>query len=118
VTGSHPKWDTLHRKLAARAGTLREQGSLTSRRLPSGRRVYLLRFVEQDADDRRVQRAVYVGDDPEVLRRVRGYLDELRAADRELVELEELARVNWHFQNRWLRQIHVRRRQLTAGNGM
>jgi hypothetical protein len=110
------KWHKLHHRLVARAGTLRQQGSLASRRLPSGRRVYLLRFVEQAAEGRRVQRAVYLGDDPELIHCVRSYLDELRAADRELEELEARARVNWHLHNRLLRQIQVRRRQLAAGD--
>lgn len=60
------RWSIVQRKLEAAAESLGRQGSIVSR-IASGRRVWSVRFVERDKSGRRVQRAVYVGGDRELV---------------------------------------------------
>jgi hypothetical protein len=70
------RWQRLAAVLEENAGALRKQGSLAIRRAGE-RRVYLLRFVVGQGDQK-TQKSFYVGDDPRLVRRVRVRLALLR----------------------------------------
>ncbi len=75
-----PRWDAIERKLAANAERLADQGGLVAMKSASGRRVWVVRFVDV-VDGRKVHRSVYLGgdDQPELLERARGELQKYRA---------------------------------------
>ena len=77
---------TAHRALFQR------QGSVVQGRA-RGRPTWSLRFVEHGPKDRSVQRAIYLGSDPQLVQRVRELLAECRAAAACLREATELARL-------------------------
>jgi hypothetical protein len=70
------RWQRLAALMEEHALSLKKQGSLTVRQV-GARRVLLLRFKTGEGDQR-VQRAIYVGDQPELVRRVRIRLALLR----------------------------------------
>ena len=68
--GLGARWAKLETRLAAVSHLLRRQGSITSKRAGK-RKIARLRFFEPSAAGRRVQRSVYIGCDPELIRRAR-----------------------------------------------
>src|SRR6266404_1615980 len=70
------RWLRLAALMEENAGALKKQGSLALRKA-GARRVLLLRF-KTGQGDQRVQRAIYIGDDPRLVRRVRIRLALLR----------------------------------------
>jgi hypothetical protein len=73
---SEVRWLRLAALLEENAAALKKQGSIASRQAGK-RRVFLLRFVVGQGDQK-VQRAIYIGDDPRLVRRVRIRLALLR----------------------------------------
>lgn len=88
------RWPAVEAKLAAHAGRLAEQGGLVAMRSASGRRVWVVRVADV-VDGRRVHRSIYVGggDQPELLGRVRNWLDHCRVNGRVAREVESYAKV-------------------------
>jgi hypothetical protein len=84
------RWEEVRPKLEAHAGDLATQGVLVSR-VASGRRVWRVRFVVR-VGGRRVHRAVYIGNQPELLARARRLLELYRAQGRWGEEVAAFAR--------------------------
>ena len=84
------RWAALRVKLEAHADDLATQGVLVSR-VASGRRVWRVRFVVR-VGGRRVHRAVYIGNQPELLERARRLLELYRAQGRWGQEVAAFAR--------------------------
>lgn len=66
-------WDLLRARLDRVAAQLTRQGCLCSRRTGRSSHAWSVRYYEV-VDCRRVQRALYVGNDPFLLRKTRDYL--------------------------------------------
>jgi hypothetical protein len=77
------RWHAIERKLAANADRLAERGGLVAMTSASGRRVWVVRFVEV-VDGAKVHRSIYIGgrDQPELLARTRRWLDHCRVSGR------------------------------------
>lgn len=87
------RWSTVEAKLAAYADLLADQGGLVAMRSASGRRVWVVRVADV-VGERRVHRSLYVGgDQPELLGRVRNWLDRCRVDGRVAREVEGYAEV-------------------------
>lgn len=74
TTGSHARWVRLRHRLGQYRSQLCRRGSLASRQLRNGRRVWDVRFMDRSTGGRPVHRAIYVGSDPELVRRTRELL--------------------------------------------
>ena len=68
------RWKRLRERLGQHRSQLCRRGSLASRRLRNGRRVWDVRFVDRSTGGRPVHRAIYVGSDPVMVRRTRELL--------------------------------------------
>ena len=68
------RWKRLRERLGQHRSQLCRRGSLASRRLRNGRRVWDVRFVDRSTGSRPVHRAIYVGSEPELVRRTRELL--------------------------------------------
>ena len=88
------RWHALERKLAANAERLADRGGLVAMTSASGRRVWVVRFVEV-VDGAKVHRSVYVGgdDQPELLARTRRWLDLCRVSGRVAADVAGYARL-------------------------
>ena len=77
------RWHAIERKLAANAERLADQGGLIAMKSASGRRVWVVRFVEV-VDGAKIHRSLYIGgdDQPELLARTRRWLDQCRVGGR------------------------------------
>jgi hypothetical protein len=77
------RWRAIERKLAANAERLAERGGLVAMTSASGRKVWVVRFVEV-VDGAKIHRSVYIGgaDQPELLARTRRWLDHCRVSGR------------------------------------
>ncbi len=85
------RWQALSAKILSVSHLLAHKGTLTSRR--SGeRRVWSIRFYEQQEGGSRCQRAIYIGDHPELIDRAQQLLASLRSEAQALDEVETLAR--------------------------
>ena len=84
------RWAAIRAKLEAHADDLATQGVLVSR-VASGRRVWKVRFVIREGG-RRVHKAVYIGNQPELLERARRLLELYRAQGRWGEEVAAFAR--------------------------
>ena len=84
------RWAVIRAKLEAHADDLATQGVLVSR-VASGRKVWRVRLVVREGG-RRVHKAVYLGDRPELLERARRLLELYRAQGRRGEEVAAFAR--------------------------
>ena len=85
------RWQKIRQVMETHRELLAEQGSL-ARGTARGKTIWMLRFVERSADGGAVQRGIYLGGDPEILRRTRALLRECRAARERAREAVQLAR--------------------------
>ncbi len=88
------RWDAIERKLAANAERLADQGGLVAMKSASGRRVWVVRFLDV-VDGKKVHRSLYVGGDdrPELLTRTRRWLDHCRVKGRVADDVAGYARL-------------------------
>jgi hypothetical protein len=86
------RWSRIARKLNEAAAHLRAQGAVVRRR-GAGRDVWVVRFRARGPDGARL-RSIYVGgeDEPELVRRARRLLAELRAPSLRRREIDMFAR--------------------------
>ena len=89
---SEARWQKVRRVVTANRALFQQQGSVVQGRA-RGRPIWSLRFVESGPHGRSVQRAIYLGGDPQLVQRVRALLDECRAAGARRREAAELARL-------------------------
>ena len=77
------RWHEIERKLAANAERLADRGGLVAMKSASGRRVWVVRFVEV-VDGAKIHRSLYIGgdDQPELLARTQLWLDHCRVSGR------------------------------------
>ena len=75
--------------MEAAAEVLAHRGSIASRLTAAGLRVYSVRFREPG---QRLQRAIYVGKDGELVRRARALIEDYRERERRVREVEAMAR--------------------------
>jgi hypothetical protein len=87
------RWQAIRQKLEAAADDLSRQGTLASR-LASGRRVWSVRFYEQQSDGRRHQRAIYLGSNPELVNRAEELLAEYRQRQEWCEQAELFAKIS------------------------
>ena len=85
------RWKTILAKLEPYAALLARPGTLASR-MAGHRRVWSVRFYEQ-RDGRRVQRAIFVGHDRRLVRRVQRLIDDYRVFPRLEREVSGLAKL-------------------------
>jgi hypothetical protein len=83
------RWATVREQLEAAAEVLAHRGSIASRLTVGGLRVYSVRFSEPG---QRRQRAVYLGEDGELVRRARALIERYRERERRVKEVEAAAR--------------------------
>lgn len=100
------RWRRLVERLQEHAALLEHQGTVTFR-MARRRRVWSLRFVERKEGGRPIQRALYVGGDLELVRRVRAFLRECRRRARWDDEAKLFAKVAGAL-TRVLRRAHKR----------
>jgi hypothetical protein len=88
------RWHALERKLAANAERLADRGGLVAMTSASGRRVWVVRFVEL-VDGAKVHRSLYIGgdDQPELLARTRRWLDQCRVSGHVAADVADYARL-------------------------
>ena len=77
------RWHAIERKLAANAERLADRGGLVAMKSASGRRVWVVRFVEV-VNGAKIHRSLYIGgdDQPELLARTQRWLDHCRVSGR------------------------------------
>ena len=83
------RWAAVREQMEAAARALERQGSIASRLTNGGLRVYSVRFSEPG---QRRQRAVYLGEDGELVRRARALIAGYRERERRVKEVEAAAR--------------------------
>jgi hypothetical protein len=88
------RWQAIEQKLAANAERLAEQGSLVAMKSASGRRVWVVRFLDV-VDGAKIHRSLYIGGDdkPELLARTQLWLDQCRVGGRVAADVAGHARV-------------------------
>lgn len=85
------RWQKILGKLKSNEEHLWKQGTISSH-LTQGRRIWSVRFVVNNSG-RRVHRAIYIGgDDPELLSRIRRFLDQVRQPESWPKEIESFVR--------------------------
>ena len=109
------RWLAIRARLEPFAEQLAHQGGVTSR-LSGSRRVWSVRFVDRSAG-KAVHRAVYLGDDLEMVERVRQLLASWRSEGQLAAEAAEFARLAMRICST-LREAsgRPRRRKLVAAN--
>ena len=83
------RWAAVREQMEAAAETLAHKGSIASRLTGGGLRVYSLRYA---APEEKRQRAVYLGEDGELVRRARALIEQYREQERRVKEIEAAAR--------------------------
>jgi hypothetical protein len=88
------RWHAIERKLAANAERLADRGGLVAMKSASGRRVWVVRFVEV-VDGAKIHRSIYVaGDDqPRLLVMTQRWLDHCRVNGRVAAAVADHARL-------------------------
>jgi hypothetical protein len=71
------RWLVIQGKLACHAAALTQQGGLVAKKTAAQRKVWVVRFLDQE-EDRAVHRSIYIGDHPELVRRTRQQLEQYR----------------------------------------
>jgi hypothetical protein len=72
------RWLVIQSKLARHAAPLTQQGVLVAKQTAAQRKVWVVRFLDQQGG-RAVHRSIYIGDHPELVRRARQQLEQYRA---------------------------------------
>ena len=75
------RWAALEEKLDRVAETLIGQGTLVRKTMPSGRKTWVIRYVDTSGG-KRVHRSLHVGTDPQLVRRARHLLSRYRQRQR------------------------------------
>ena len=83
------RWATVRGRMESAADVLIRQGSIASRLTGGGLRVYSVRYKEPGE---RRQRAIYLGSDGDLVNRARALLGAYRERERQVKEVEEVAR--------------------------
>ena len=83
------RWAAVRGQMEAAAEVLARRGSIASRLTSGGLRVYSVRYTEPG---QRRQRAVYLGEDGELVRRARAVIEGYREQERRVREVEAAAR--------------------------
>ena len=91
IKSTKHRWPEIERKMQAVAEILGKQGGLTVR-LSGGRRIWSVRFRKNRRNSRRIHAAIYVGSDPDLVRRARKLLDEFRGREASCREAEQIAK--------------------------
>jgi hypothetical protein len=88
------RWHAIERKLAANAERLADRGGLVAMKSASGRRVWVVRFVEV-VEGAKIHRSLYIGgdDQPELLARTQRWLDHCRLSGRVAADVASHARL-------------------------
>jgi hypothetical protein len=86
------RWAVLEQKIRRYSDLLVDQGTLASR-VANGKRVWSLRLYEKTATGR-VQRAIYLGADTDLVQRAQQLLDEFRFERRVREEVAVLCRLS------------------------
>ena len=87
------RWHAIERKLAANAERLADRGGLVAMKSASGRRVWVVRFVEV-VNGAKIHRSLYIGgDQPELLARTQRWLDHCRVSGRVAADVAGHARL-------------------------
>jgi hypothetical protein len=100
--------------MEAAAEVLARRGSIASRLTGGGLRVYSVRFREPG---QRRQRAVYLGENGELVRRARALIERYREQERRVREVEAMARFTAASGVMLRRQLATRRRGSTCTPG-
>jgi hypothetical protein len=83
------RWVAIRERMEAAAEVLAHRGSIASRLTGGGRRVYSLRYA---ALGEKRQKAIYLGEDGELVRRARDLIERYRERERRVREVEAAAR--------------------------
>jgi hypothetical protein len=86
------RWAALQEKLDRVAETLIGQGALVRKAMPSGRKTWVVRFVDTSGG-KRVHRSLHVGTDPQLVRRARQLLGRYRQRRRWPAEIATYVRL-------------------------
>ena len=86
------RWASLEEKLDRVAETLIGQGTLVRKTTRSGRKTWVIRYVDT-AGGKRVHRSIHVGTDPQLVRRARHLLGRYRQRQRWPEEIATYARL-------------------------
>ena len=91
-TKMEDRWLAIRGQLESAAEILKKQGVIASRRA-SGRRVWSVRYRQEDQSGRRVHKTIYLGDNAELIRRAQGLLDQFRRREAWYREVESMAKL-------------------------
>jgi hypothetical protein len=91
-TKMEDRWLAIRSQLESAADILAKQGVIASRRA-SGRRVWSVRYRQEDRSGRRVHKSIYLGDNAELIRRAQGLLDQFRHREAWYREVESMAKL-------------------------
>jgi hypothetical protein len=105
------RWAAVREQMEAAAEVLAHRGSIASRLTSGGLRVYSVRFSEPG---QRRQRAVYLGEDGELVRRARALIEHYREQERRVKEIEAAARFTSASGGLLCRLLAARRRGSTC----
>jgi hypothetical protein len=86
------RWAALQEKLDRVAETLIGQGTLVRKTMPSGRKTWVIRYVDTSGG-KRVHRSLHVGTDPQLVRRARHLLGQYRQRQRWPAEIATYVRL-------------------------
>ena len=86
------RWAALEEKLDRVAETLIGQGTLVRKTMPSGRKTWVIRYVDASGG-KRVHRSLHVGTDPQLVRRARRLLGRYRQRQRWPAEIATYVRL-------------------------
>ena len=107
------RWAAVREQMEAAAEVLARRGSIASRLTGGGSRVYSVRFREPG---QRRQRAVYLGEDGELVRRARALIEQYREQERRVKEIQAAARFT-AASGALLRRLLAARRRGPTGTG-
>jgi hypothetical protein len=86
------RWAALEQKLERISETLIRQGTLVRKAMPSGRKTWVIRYVDSQGG-KRIHRSVHVGTDPELVRLARQLLGRYRQRQRWPAEIATYVRL-------------------------
>jgi hypothetical protein len=108
------RWESVREQMEAAAEVLARRGSIASRLTGGGLRVYSVRFREPG---QRRQRAMYLGEDGELVRRACALIERYRERERRVKEVEAAARFTAASGGLLRRLLAARRRGPTCTGG-
>jgi hypothetical protein len=108
------RWAAVREQMEAAAEVLARRGSIASRLTGGGLRVYSVRYA---ALGEKRQRAIYLGEDGELVRRARALIAGFREQERRVREVEAMARFTAGSASLLRRMLAARRRDPTCTGG-